>query len=272
MKTQCLHIAFSESAAGGLRTAMAQAGREDRVIHFPDNFSFGPIDSADFNARDEWIGTTLGDLSDVYSREAQDAFWRDALGRDVSRIVWLSRRSPQEFTGFLEFVWRLGDTPCEVIDLTEFTLPERTINGRQYPRFLPGSLSMLTPEQILLYDLPNFAEPLTTAQREQYRSDWATLRAENTDLRVIDLDLNLVSVPITFFDEQLIANAEERWLKSARIIGQTMAKISDDSDYQVGDLLLATRVRALVKAGLLEGAGDLWRIQFSEVRLPQPRS
>ncbi len=251
---------------------MEQAGCEDRVIVLPDNLSFGPIDGVDFNARDEWTETTLGDLSDIYSREAQGAFWHDAFGEGVSRVVWLSKRSPQEFAGFLEFVWRLGDAPCEIVDLTEFVLPERTVNGRQYPRSLAGSLSMLTPEQILLYDLPNCAEPLTTTQREQYRSAWATLRTENADLRVIDSGLNLVSAPITFFDRLLLSGADERWRKSARVIGQAMAAFWDDTLYQVSDFFLAARVRALVKAGLLEGAGDLWQIRFSEVRLPPAKA
>jgi hypothetical protein len=268
METKRLHIVFSDSAAGDLQRALSQAGHKDRVIEFPDNLSFGPIAGVDFDTRTEWVRETFGDLSDIYSREAQDAFWRDALSEDASRVVWLSRRSTWEFAGFLEFIWRLGDAPCEVVDLTDFVLPERVINGRQYPSFLPGSLAMLTSDQILDFDLLDQAEPLTTTQRDQYRSAWTTLRNENADLRVIDDQLNLVSAPITYFDQQLMSGAEERWLKSARIIGQTMATFLDDLRYQAGDSFLASRVRALVKAGFLEGAGDLWQIRFSEVRLP----
>jgi hypothetical protein len=251
---------------------MAQSGCEDRIIAFPDNLSFGPISGVDFDTRAKWVRETLGDLSDIYSREVQDAFWRDALDEGVSRVVWLSRRSPQEFAGFLEFISRLGDAPCDVVDLTEFVLPERIINGRPYPRFLPGSLAMLTADRILIHDLPNLAEPLAPALRAQYRSAWATLCAENADLRVIDTQLNLVSAPITYFDQQLMSGAKEDWLKSARIIGHTLGTFMDGPRYQAGDLLLASRVRALVKAGLLEGAGDLWQIRFSEVRLPPSQS
>jgi len=37
--------------------------------------------------------------------------------------------------------------------------------------------------------------------------------------------------------------------------------------FQTGELLLAARVIALVEGGVLEGRGDLWNIQQSDVPL-----
>src|SRR5262245_11950554 len=55
----------------------------------------------------------------------EEAFWRAALAEDVCRIAWISRRSAPEYCGFLEWLWRLGDLACEVIDLTDMPVGSR---------------------------------------------------------------------------------------------------------------------------------------------------
>ena len=69
------------------------------------------------------------------------------------------------------------------------------------------------------------------------------------------------------FDEMLLALATTRWQKAARVIGQIMTAVSED-DWP-GDAFLSKRVQALVTAGKLESQGDLSRIRYSEIRLPQ---
>jgi hypothetical protein len=71
----------------------------------------------------------------------------------------------------------------------------------------------------------------------------------------------------TDFDKALLQQATERWQKAAKIIGQVMMSVGED-DWP-GDTYLAERLQALVTAGKLESQGDLSRIRFSEVRLPQ---
>jgi Domain of unknown function (DUF1835) len=50
-----LHIVFNPSAAAGLRDALRQAGRDERVISFFDSLSFGPINPPDPELRSEWV-------------------------------------------------------------------------------------------------------------------------------------------------------------------------------------------------------------------------
>ncbi len=71
----------------------------------------------------------------------------------------------------------------------------------------------------------------------------------------------------TDYDEALLQQATERWQKAAKIIGQVMMSIGENE--WPGDTYLAERLQALVTAGKLESQGDLSRIRFSEVRLPQ---
>jgi len=107
---------------------------------------------------------------------------------------------------------------------------------------------------------------LDAAARERYHGLWRGLRAENAPVRVVDAE-GLRSAPITFFDQQLLSFAKAWWQKPARIIGETMAEWVGHPYFQTGELLLAARVIALVEGGVLEGRGDLWNIQQSDVPL-----
>jgi len=64
----------------------------------------------------------------------------------------------------------------------------------------------------------------------------------------------------------LLAEATSEWRKVARVVGGTMGHNSEPY-YQVGDLMLLTRIVALVDEGKLLAEGDPWDMS-SRVRLP----
>jgi hypothetical protein len=191
-----------------------------------------------------------------------EAFWSDALRADVCKVAWMSRRSAPEYCGFLEWLWRLGDMPCEVIDLTDMPV------GSRRRAFL---LSLLEAEEIAGNRVWDLAEPLQATARKRHHALWRRLRFENTPLRVVDAN-GLRSAPITFFDQQLLSFAKSSWQKPARIIGETMVEWVGpplEPYFQAGDGILAARIAALVEFGFLEGRGNLHNIRESEVRLAQ---
>jgi protein-disulfide isomerase-like protein with CxxC motif len=108
---------------------------------------------------------------------------------------------------------------------------------------------------------------LQQTTRRRYRDLWQRLRSENAPLRVI-AGGELVSAPISFFDTQLMSYVTNDWQKVARVIGQTL--VAEMDVIQVGDIVLATRVRAMAQSGLLEIQGkSALEMHDSLVRLPQ---
>lgn len=122
MAPSTLHIVFNPSAAAGLRDAQRQAGRDERVVSLSDCLSFGPINPPDPGLRTQWVKTELdySGWEDVVNEAT--SFWREALSISERRIAWLSRRSAQEYAGFLEWLWRLDQDEIEVVDLTDVIL------------------------------------------------------------------------------------------------------------------------------------------------------
>ena len=255
-----LHIVFSPSAAGSLRQALRDAGREDRVACHFDNLALGPIDPPDLQTRLHWMEEELRCTGWEWVHAEEEAFWKAALVEDVRRVAWMSRRSAPEYCGFLEWLWRLGDLPCEVIDLADMPV------GSRHRAF---TLALLSPDEIAANAVWYRAEALDAIARSHCHDLWRRLRVENAPLRVVDAD-GLRSAPITFFDQQLLSFANASWQKPARIIGETMMEwvgTPMEPYFQAGDGILAARVIALVELGALEGRGNPMDIRQSEVRL-----
>jgi Protein of unknown function/Domain of unknown function (DUF1835) len=265
MTTPTLHVVFNPSAAVDLRRALAEIAQADRVVCPFDNYSFGPINPPDGDARRRWVEDELGyeGWEDVIGET--EPFWRESLSAGDRKIAWFSRRSAQEYAGFLEWLWRLGDLPCEVVDLTDVTVVGRSRDGKPTAPKLAISLGLLPAYQILGNHLLDRAEPLSSAMREQYIDLWRRLRTENAPLRVLEAG-ELTSAPISYFDALLLSCAARDWQKAAMVVGKALVR--DDCLVQTGDLVLAARVRALADAGSLEAQGDLHYLRHSEVCLP----
>ena len=271
MTQTVLHFVFTASGAGCLVQALRKAGRNDQVITSADDLSFGPINPPDSSLRASWVENELGrtDWHDLAG--TSERLWDEARFPDNRKVAWLTRRSAMEYAGFLEWLWRLHDAPCEVVDLTDVKVSYRPEHGPPRAPALAMSLGMLPPDRIPNDRLWNLAEPLQSAVRGRYRDLWRQLRLEDAPLRVIDGD-QLVSAPISFFDSKLMSYVTDDWQKVARVVGHALASQMDDCILQAGDIVLVARVDALVESGRLEIRGESAHdMHVSEVRLAKPQ-
>ena len=97
------------------------------------------------------------------------------------------------------------------------------------------------------------------------------LYAYGPDLTVDELSLlHLSDADNAYIDAGLMKQVTGRWRKVAMVIGMTMMQLKDEDPRWNGipDLYYAMRLRALVADGKLDSQGDLYRMRFSEVRLP----
>ena len=265
MTASTVHVVVGDSAGGALRQALRAMKRGDQVVGLVDDLSIGPINPAELRARAAWAAQELGFSNSELDIARLEKSWAAALAPARRRIAWMSRRSGSDYAGFLEWLWRLGDESCEVIDLTDMRFPERCAEGPSGYLSLVISLGAMNPDQIVAMGLLDRAEPLAPAARSRYRELWCRLRAENASLRVVS-EAGLVSAPITFYDDELVSYAVPQWRKVARIVGEALA--NQEEFARCGDLFLASRVRALAQAGRLEARGNPLKMRFSEVRLP----
>ena len=265
-----LHVVFGLSAAGSIREALKRIDRPDKVVGLIDDFSCGPTDSSDMKARQAFDEDVLGyDLEDEDVRKMRKAFWRKSLDPKQRRIVWLSRWSAIEYCNFLVWLEQNGDAPFDLVDLTDTSLP-----GHRDPSvFKPVMCTALVgAEQFVQHQLWDRAVPFSEQQRSDSMRLWGRLRSEDAPLRVIT-PAGLVSAPIEQFDADLLSRVNDDWTDARQVVGRTMVAAMYDSFreggvYQCGDLLLFSRVRSFVEAGVLKKKGRLYSATF-KVRRPQ---
>jgi Protein of unknown function/Domain of unknown function (DUF1835) len=271
MTRSTLHVVFTPSGAGSLRQALANAGRNDPVVAFFDDLSFGPINPPDSSLRAKWVEDELSRTGWDCVAAKSERFWHEALSPDYRKVAWLSRRSAMEYAGFLEWLWRLGDEPCETVDLTDLKVSRRPEHGPPTPAVLVVSLGGLSPREIAESNFFGQATILSTTARGEYQALWEQLRADNAPLRVLDGG-TLVPAPISFFDSLLMSHVTDDWQKVAMIVGLALVSQMDDRIFQTGDIFLVARVNALVEAGRLELQGEsAFEMHASKVRLPAVR-
>jgi hypothetical protein len=265
MAKPTLHVVFVPSGAAELRKAIAQLGREDEVIELFDDLSFGPINPPDSETRHRWVEHELGYTGwDEITAEAE-VFWRKAVSDPNRTVAWWSRRTTNEYAGFLEWLWRLEDSQCKVIDVTELTVADPS--NSENPSREVVSLRYLSAEQMRTSQIMERSSELSGQTRGRYREAWRKLRAENAALRVLS-GHSLVSAPLSFFDTLLLSQITTRWQKVAMVVGNALTASRKDLIVQVSDLVLAARIRALAESGRIESQGNLTKMRYSEVRLP----
>ena len=143
-----IHVTFGMYADNTLRDALKQAGRRDCVVRLWDDLSLGPIDPPELATRRAWAREELGlHAHHRHMFADKNNAWNAALAIPGRRIAWVARRMAHEYCGFLEWLSRLGDAPCEIVDLHDVTFDWHMRDGTVERAEVP-SLGHIHPEHI----------------------------------------------------------------------------------------------------------------------------
>jgi hypothetical protein len=237
-----VHIAPNAASAVSIRVALGAAGNSGlEVVACRDDLSCGPIDRSDRRAW--WTRTFTGDMG-----LSQEQFW-DSADNDVRRvaatasnaraIVWVGRRSAQEFANYLFLVEHLRASLLYVIDVT---------GDKENAAF--GKTAALPPTMI--GDYLGSERRLDDVERADLARRWLTLRAENAPFRVVSPAGQLASAPIDHFDSALLAHVSSEPMPMTAVIAEVMAA----QPYQTVDYVLQQRLIALIDGGAIAANGD----------------
>jgi hypothetical protein len=259
-----LHVVPGDSAGGSLKEAVRTSRPDDDVLAFLDDLSCGPIDSDEPSAREAWW-RQFGEDRDVEAFLRK--FWGRVTSTDERLVVWFARHSALELAFFLAWTDRLGDRPYETIDLTGRRFPYRKQDGSANLTEPTRSIGIVQPEA--LASLFGQESPIALEERDKCRRDWQRLRSENAPFRIVT-EAGLASAAADYFDPLLLAHSTSEWQRMIRLVGSAMAYGSEPY-LQTGDVMLRSRVVALVDEGRLIADGDPRDFRSTRVRLPADR-
>jgi len=73
---------------------------------------------------------------------------------------------------------------------------------------------------------------------------------------------------LEIIDQALLSNICHNWRKVARVVGTTMSDL-EERVFGIPDIFYANRIIQLAGKGLIESQGNLRRMRYSEIRLPE---
>lgn len=256
----------------------ALRGNPEETVHtLPDDLSLGPISPYDLEKRKKYFESLFVEMEDEVAYRIPEeneelwgevgAFWGQVSETKADKIVWFTRRSVIEYTGFLELLSR-EKNPSEllVVDLTE-GLDVVHENGIT-ERIVPISLGELQPEWLL--SGKNKARRLTEEELAYYLGRWEELKKDNMPLRTLWRG-QLYSESPDIFDEKILESVPETWTSAARVVGEMLGKLSEEY-HLAGDMFLYSRLLEQAKAGLVETEGERRAMRFLKVRKIQGSS
>ncbi|PZQ15866.1 MAG: hypothetical protein DI565_08540 [Ancylobacter novellus] len=261
------HVVFNPSARSSVLQALKALGRPDDVVALFDDLRRGPLRLSEIDRRERWFDEVLRiDFPQGLVGRWHREFWPAALDPSRRLVAWTSRLAAGDWTGYLAWTSRLGETPAEVIDISDIAFEWTDWQGRPARGRLP--VPRVTPAMMMDRKLFDLARSVTAQDRMAASAELDRLASEDGAFRAM-IDGTLTSLPLNAFDDRLMAATSSEFRKAARVIGSVLAEIGEAEGWCVDDLSLAARVGALVDEGRLEAAGDHnGSIRHYEVRRP----
>ena len=258
-----VHVTWGESRAESVRGALHLHGEEAQVIALSGALNVGPLDPTGSGVRQAWAKANLRDDDPEKDWSEPDAPWGAATSPSTHPVYWVCLSDAAEHASFLAFATRMAGRPFDIVDATEVNVPAPS--GSSPVR----SLGQLRPAEIVACGLHARRRPVSDAQGEAASAAWKRLQRENAPLRVV-LERQLVSVPITHFDNVLVGQARSGWELIIELLARTLNHLDNEvtpPGRGISCEFLFARVLALGKAYPFEICDSGPGMRDCEVRL-----
>lgn len=255
-----IHVLFSSSAAGTLRQLLRSREIRERVVDLTEWLDWGPIASGGLQDRAQWLNQNVP----TDDRDGWDwiidhvSEFRDKIGLDADRLIWIATRSAKEQAGLYWYLDQFGSVGAKMI------IADHPLAGREEPPLGLGELS-----QDLMAQLLDNCTPTEWNQARLPAEKWRSLVADGALLRIVE-NGTLRSAPSDYFDKFLLQRSRTEWTKSLRIIGYAMGDIWD-AGHSADDMFLLWRLRELIQCGALACNGELPTYPLRSENMPMVR-
>lgn len=266
-KTENIHIIFNEFSRNTLIANKELNIKSNNIISLEDDLRVGPISNLNFNDkikdRKNWLLNVLkktNEVEKIISNVEKDIEKIDAiLNNENHKIFYLwTFKNALDIISTAKLITKLMEfnSTVFIIDFNEITLQNKKGNS-----FYPKSLIEVNSSKI--YNIFNNFKQLETEQFIKWESLWKKIESENSSLRILDNNGNIKPKKESHFDDILISFCNNKFQKSARIIGYTLV----DSEFSISDWYLNWRLKKLSEMKKIETIGELKDMRDYEVKI-----
>lgn len=249
-----IHVIQGGDAAASLREALAQAGRDERVVGLLDDLAVGPLKGVDEtpDTRTTFWQRVLGDPMPDREAEVEGEFARlDTLAMDTGQVVVWHAPSVSDKLLLRRVAYHLRNVPQR---LNEVRLSAADLDAplRASPRADHACATGMFSPARLRAKLPD-AAPISVLRIGRLALEWQEAKHLNAELRYW-ISNTIKSGKYDDLDTQILTHARADWMPAARLVGGVIGEFEHGSLF-VGDRVAWWRCRELAAAGRLDLSG-----------------
>ncbi len=266
-----IHLVFNTADMSSIEAAIAlDESLAGRVVEIKDDFAVGPIEdiyeTEGYQARRDWwknvlVHSPYEEQIDIVDDKLTVNQLINALDHDENEFIWIwMGQNTHDVCGYYWLMSQLKPYQGRLQVLYLNNLPFLNEKGQL---FYPTHLSEIQPKEFL--KAKRLARPITLSEFELDPDEWKKLCQENEGVRFLEGGKKLVSMPISFYDKEILSLLT----KNAQKLPSALAHILSKMKVKTGDAFIVFRLKAIAEMGKIVFVGN-WEKGWKDMVVQMP--
>ena len=266
-----IHLVFNTADMASIEAAIAlDESLSGRVVEIKDDYAVGPIldiyETEGYQARRDWWKNVLAhspyeeQLAIVDDKLTVNQLIQ-SLEEDPAEEIWIwMGQNAHDVSGYYWLMSQLKPYQGKLQVLYLNNLPFLNDKGQL---FYPVHLSEIPAKEFI--KAKKLARPITLSEFELDPDEWKKTCQENDGVRFLEGGKKLASMPITFYDKEILSLLT----KNAQKLPSALAHILSKMKIKTGDAFIVYRLKALAELGKIVLVGN-WDKGWKDMVVQMP--
>ena len=266
-----IHLVFETANIAALEAAIElDETLAGKIVEIKDDYAVGPLldiyETEGYQARRNWWANVLeysphtDQLNIVDDKLTVDQLIQSLEENPAEEIwIWMGQNT-HDVCGYYWLMSQLKAYQGKLQVLYLNNLPFLNEKGQL---FYPTHLAEIQPKEFI--KAKRLARPITLSEFELDPDEWKKLCQENEGVRFLEGGKKLVSMPINFYDKEILSLLT----KNAQKLPSALAHILSKMKVKTGDAFIVFRLKALAEIGKIVFAGN-WEKGWKDMVVQMP--
>ena len=266
-----IHLVFETANMAILQSAIdMDETLAGNIIEIKDDYAVGPLgdiyETDGYQVRRDWWKELLqhspyeDQLDIVDDKLFVNQLIKDLQENEEEQVwIWMGQ-NVHDVCGYYWLMSQLKELQGKVQVLYLNNLPFLNEKGQL---FYPTHLAEIQPKEFI--KAKRLARPITLSEFELDPDEWKKLCQENEGVRFLEGGKKLVSMPISFYDKEILSLLT----KNAQKLPSAIAHILSKMKVKTGDAFIVFRLKALAELGKIVFAGN-WEKGWKDMVVQMP--
>ena len=266
-----IHLVFNTADVASIKAAIElDDSLTGKIVEIKDDYAVGPIyniyEEDGFISRREWWKNVLSfspyedQLSIVNDPATVEQLIQD-LDQNPEEELWCwMGQNAHDVCGYYWLMSQLKPFQGRLHVLYLNNLPFLNEKGQL---FYPSYLSEIQPKEFL--KAKKLARPITLSEFEIDPDEWKKLCQENEGVRFLEGGKKLVSLPISYYDKEILSLLN----KNAQKLTTALSHVINKMKVKTGDAFIVSRLKAMEELGKIMFTGN-WQKGWKDIVVQLP--